>query len=151
MKFIKLTIIALVGLFMTTTSCKKEEPKPETPTHLGVWELIAIRSVYYENSKIKYEETDSININSNFIERLEFKDASNGSWTWIYPNTGEPEEIQPFTYKIEGDKLSVTDSEGEFVFDELNIQTQTLTFADYEIGSATDPNRQIDYWIYKRI
>lgn len=151
MKFIKLTIIALVGLLVTTTSCEKEEPKPVPPTHLGLWELTAIRSASYENSKIKYEETEYVDSAEDGIERLQFKDATNGSWTFIYPNNEEPQEIYPFTYKIEGTKLFMTDSDGETIYDELSIQAQTLTFAEYEKGSATDPNREVEYWIYKRM
>lgn len=152
MKFIKLTIIALIGLLVTTTSCQKEEPKPVPPTHLGLWELQSIRTIEYFDSKIVSEKTEYIDINSDFIERLEFKDARNGIWTFMHPKNEFPPESDMFTYKIEGANLIMTYSEGdEITTYDLNIQAQNLTFFVYEEGSATDPNREVRYLIYKRI
>lgn len=151
MKFIKLTIIALVGLLITTTSCEKEEPKPVLPTHLGVWELTSVRESYYENFKIVSEETEYMDSTVDGIERIHFKDASNGIWTFIYPNNEEPQDTYPFTYKMEGTKLSITDSDGDYVFEEVNIQAKTLTMAVYEEGSATDPDRLVIYLTFKRM
>jgi hypothetical protein len=152
MKFIKLTIIALVGLLVTTTSCEKEEPTPTPPTHLGLWELQSIRTIEYYDSKIVSEKTDYIDITTDFIERLEFKDATNGVWTFIYPNNEFPQENDSFTYKIEGANLIMTYSDGdENTQYELNIQAQNLTFFEYEVGSATDPNREVRYLTYKRL
>jgi hypothetical protein len=151
MKFIKLTIIALVGLLATTTSCKKEEPTPAPPTHLGLWELTSIREVYYKNSKILAEEIKYTDPTEDGMERLHFKDASNGDWILKYPNDEEPQETFPFTYKFEGSKLTITDSDGEYFFDELNIQAQALTMGVYEEGSASDPNRTKIFLTYKRL
>ena len=151
MKFIKLTIIALVGLFMTTTSCEKEEPKPETPTHLGVWELTSVREVYFTNNKISSEAISYLDPAEDAMERLHFKDASNGDIIIVYPNNEEPQETYPFTYKIEGSKLTISDSDGDYIFEELNIQSQTLTLGIYEEGSATNPDRLLIYLNYKRI
>ena len=151
MKFIKLTIIALVGLLVTTTSCEKEEPKPVQPTLLGVWDLTSVREVEFKDYKIAFEEITYMDPSVDGIERMHFKDASNGDWIIGYPNNEEPQETYPFTYKMEGTKLSVTDSDGEYVFEEVNIQAQTLTMGVYDEGSATDPDRLVIYLTYKRM
>ena len=85
------------------------------------------------------------------MERLHFKDASNGDMIIVYPNNEEPQETYPFTYKIEGSKLTISDSDGDYVFEELNIQAQTLTLGIYEEGSATTTDRLLIYLNYKRI
>jgi hypothetical protein len=151
MKFIKLTIIALVGLFVTTTSCKKEEPTPTPPTLLGLWELTSIREVYYKNSKILAEEITNMDPTEDGMERVHFKDASNGDLILKYPDDEEPQETSPFTYKFEGSKLTITDSDGDYIFNELNIQSQTLTMGIYEEDTESDPDRTKIYLTYKRL
>lgn len=143
--------MAFMALVLITTSCKKEEPKPETPTHLGVWELTSVREVYFTNNKISWEEISYFDPAEDAMERLHFKDASNGDIIVVYPNNEEPQETYPFTYKIEGSKLTISDSDGDYVFEELNIQAQTLTLGIYEEGSATNPDRLLRYLKYKRI
>jgi hypothetical protein len=152
MKFIKLTIIALVCLLVTTTSCEKEEPTPAPPTHLGLWELTAIRTVLYENSKKKYEKTETFDSNKDAISRLYFKDSMNGEWISKYPNDEEPQEKTPFTYAIQGSKLIITDSADSYTYEELNIQAQTLTLGQYPSGiTINDPVWYVEYLIYKRL
>ena len=143
--------LAFMALVLITTSCQKEEPKPETPTHLGVWELTSVREVYFTNNKISSEEISYADPAEDAMERLHFKDASNGDMIIVYPNNEEPQETYPFTYKIEGSKLTISDSDGDYVFEELNIQAQTLTLGIYEEGSATTPDRLLIYLNYKRI
>ncbi len=151
MKFIKLTIIALVGLLVTTTSCEKEEPTPAPPTHLGLWELTSVREVNYRNSKIQSEEITYMDPDEDGMERVHFKDASNGDLILKYPNDNEPQETSPFTYKFEGSKLTITDSDGDYIFNELNIQSQTLTMGIYEEDTESDPDRTKIYVTYKRL
>jgi len=140
-----------MALVLGTTSCKKEEPQSNTPTHLGVWELTSVREVYFTNNKISSEEISYFDPTEDAMERLHFKDASNGDMIIVYPNNEEPQETYPFTYKIEGSKLTISDSDGDYVFEELNIQAQTLTLGIYEEGSTNNPDRLLIYLNYKRI
>lgn len=152
MKFIKLTIIALVGLLVTTTSCEKEEPKPVPPTHLGLWELQSIRTIEYFDSKIVDEKTEYLNSSEDEIERLEFIDGSNGFYYYIYPNNAFPQEIDTFTYRIEGANLIMTDwSEDAHILYNFNVQAQKLTFSVYHNDEPTDPDRTETYLEFKKM
>ncbi len=109
---IKLILPLLFLLFVT--SCKKNDD-PSPATVVGKWSVTSVRS--------KSTGTFSMDITFNLSADSYIQFNSDGSGISVTGTSGQPLSTENFTYKLDGTKMTMTNSDKET----STVEIQTLT------------------------
>lgn len=110
----KIKLILPVLFLLFVTSCKKNDD-PSPATVVGKWTITSLRS--------KSTGTFSMDITFNLSADSYIQFNSDGSGVTVTGTTGQPLTTENFTYKLDGTKITMTNSDKEV----STVEIQTLT------------------------
>lgn len=110
----KIKLILPVLFLLFVTSCKKNDD-PSPATVVGKWTITSLRS--------KSTGTFSMDITFNLSADSYIQFNSDGSGVTVTGTAGQPLTTENFTYKLDGTKITMTNSDKEV----STVEIQTLT------------------------
>lgn len=110
----KIKLILPILFLLFVTSCKKNDD-PSPATVVGKWSVTSVRS--------KSTGTFSMDITFNLSADSYIQFNSDGSGISVTGTSGQPLSTENFTYKLDGTKMTMTNSDKET----STVEIQTLT------------------------